>query len=1012
MKQKQKPFYWPLSILLSFELIASPLIPSYAMAEEHIPKEDKKPEESNFNKVMEGTSAVLKAAGDAYNSVMSAQNLNSPNPALANDLRALQQQMTPIPDKYFNAQKLMQIPGLGNYLALNGINPAALNCTTLPTTLTEARGNSCEYGVNPSAGLPQQQIGEMLTYSQKYSEVSKLYKNYSIDSNTDGQAFGVGCMNNAMMILNGFFKYRIDELDKLVTNFEAMQDQFKKASRADLDAIEEAVAVLEGNSEMASKVRSKKPDLFNFGKRFNNPACNSMFPTEGLNTIGREGGLNKINSDIKGLLTNKKGKYSGESYSKSHNGVIEDINSLANKVSKQYELNFPILSQNPSNYNSFLTNVPNLVSSPNGMNKALSRDVFSDVQTKFNEKYLKLNEQKLTVLDELSNNGVDGKIATNLLGNTTSKNFDSEVSTIEKQLKNKCLENTLSDINRDNIMKKMYDPNASSHANKFASNFIKDKLNRILDDKNSSLEKKMAELQSLENQNGGRYYIKMENRYEVQTLDSQGNPVTKVMDATPRTPSSFFIDIVQNCQAQFKSNKLNNKLTGSAAIQKLRDLNSQFKSLAKEQALDIKNEIRKKMIECTSPEIANNTVAGSCTPDLFDTSSPGFCANAALSCSKNMQACSKQAETYTNQIKNERTARVNNYKALVEKNKLDVIKIFDSALSRYMQEGEMMRGMFGAGFSSPAGISREVPEGNKYLNEFKAATGKSIDGQLLLEDPEKFIGMFKGNINKLKASVKKQQDQILGGESVGQSRGLLAQHIEKTKANYKTVVSEADKISGQCKKSYTAALQQSGKQQEEYAKKMSELGEKRDEFCNLYGMARTNPQAVCGEVQGELIKDSLKGVGTLSPNEQAKAREEIYNLSKYCNQYGNHSESSSNNPDEAWSICENSPPDKIKGRCDRLKVLSNECDIVVKGNENTPSTTMDQCISLQEQIVSIYYGNSRRSTSGEVEPLSAPTSSYCASGVSSIRTEENGFSKGLNTFSNEFKKAMATGVTR
>src|SRR5690606_10045062 len=156
------------------------------------------------------------------------------------------------------------------------------------------------------------------------------------------------------------------------TNLEAMQDQFKKASRSDLDAIEEATAVLDGNSPLADKVRSKKPDLFDFQKRFNNPACNSMFAGEEINGKGREGGLNQITADLKKTMSTKVGKFSGESYTKNHASVLEDLEGLADKVSKQLELNFSTLSKDPASYGRFLQDLPDLVSSPNGTNRALS----------------------------------------------------------------------------------------------------------------------------------------------------------------------------------------------------------------------------------------------------------------------------------------------------------------------------------------------------------------------------------------------------------------------------------------------------------------------------------------------------------------------------------------------------------------------------------------------------------------------------------------------------------------
>jgi hypothetical protein len=238
-----------LAVTLSLELMLAPIIPAvHADAELPAPTTNK-----SKSSVAETVNASINAVGTIMNSVIQAGSPMSPQ--MAGDMVKLRDQLTPQPDKYFNPQKLLQIPGLANYLALNNINPNMLNCPTLPTTLHEARPEVCRIGITNDKGLhQQQQLDQMFTYYNQYFQIEKAYKNYSADSNTEGQPFGIGCMNNAMNILNGFFKYRLDELDKLTTNLEAMQNQFREASRSDLDALEDAVAVLEGDSAMADKV--------------------------------------------------------------------------------------------------------------------------------------------------------------------------------------------------------------------------------------------------------------------------------------------------------------------------------------------------------------------------------------------------------------------------------------------------------------------------------------------------------------------------------------------------------------------------------------------------------------------------------------------------------------------------------------------------------------------------------------------------------------------------------------
>src|SRR5690606_251632 len=137
-------------------------------------------------------------------------------------------------DKYFNPQTLSRIPGLMEYLALNNINPNSLVCKTLPTTLHEAKNEVCRIGVTTDRGAhPQAQLNEMFTYYNQYTQINKMYRNYTADSNVGGQMFGVGCMKNAMQVLNGFFQYRVNELNELVTNIEALNNQFKEASKTD-----------------------------------------------------------------------------------------------------------------------------------------------------------------------------------------------------------------------------------------------------------------------------------------------------------------------------------------------------------------------------------------------------------------------------------------------------------------------------------------------------------------------------------------------------------------------------------------------------------------------------------------------------------------------------------------------------------------------------------------------------------------------------------------------------------
>ena len=997
---KHKSYARLLAVVISFELIVTPVISNVA---------------SGAN-----TADIIGAGLSSIGTIWNQLNQGKQPPQMTFDMQQLKQQQNPQPDKYFTAQKLFQIPGLANYLALNKINPSMLECRTLPTTLFELKAEVCRIGVTNDKGMsPEAQQSQMFTYYNEYFQISKLYKNFQSESNSGGQMFGIGCMSNAMNILNGFFKFRIDELDKLVTNLEAIQSKFAKNSEADLMAIKEAVAVLDGESEFADEVKQTKPNLFDYGKRFNNKACLSMFTDTTMNEKGRSGGLNKINADLEQALDTKVGKYSGRSYydpnsnPTAHTSVVADIESLAGKISKQMELNFSSLSKDPSSYGRFLSELPDLVSSPLGINRAISPDLFSDVRTKFNERYIKLNEEKITILNELNGAGISGDAATTLLGNPAALNFESEVVTIENKLKNKCFE---SSFNRDTLMSKIYDPNASNHANKSASNYLKVELKRILDDKNSSLKKKMADLEALEKiENAGRYYLKMENKYEVKKLGDQGNLQTTTRNPSDQiSPVLFLIDHIENCDTQFKANKLDNKITGAAAIQKLRQLNQDYKTLAKAQSADIGKEVRNRLIHCASPEEANNSVAGSCTPDRFNISSPGFCANAALSCSKNMQECSKQSKGFVKEIKDQKTARVNNYKSMLEKNKQDVIKIFDSALTRYMKDGEQLRGLFGAGFSSPVNIQREVPEGQRYLPQFAQATSKSIDGRLLLENPEKYVEMFKGNIALLKDSVKKQQDQILGGDSTGQGKntpGLLAQHIKKTENDYKKVSQEADRISSECQNQHDSSVKQAEaqrtKQAEDIGKTNQELGEKLPRFCRKFETARTNPGPACNGQMDDLISAAIKAANMSGSRD--KDLKAITEFEELCGSMSNGESNTSNSnsiPRYDWqNLCERLGKEngvyKNQSCVEMAKKSSKECQpIATADGKGSISPCEFDLRNITDSHTALERGTS------QVTSVTSSSPSFCSSADSSGR---GGATKNMmQTFTDEFLKGISS----
>jgi len=377
------------------------------------------------------------------------------------------------------------------------IYPALLDCKTLPATMFEAKNDACRLGritTTVPGVTQQQQLDEMFAYSTQYQQIDKLYRNFSAESNQAGQTFGIGCMKNAKKILDGFFAYRLTELDALVTKMEKINNDFIRASRTDLDALEEDVAVLYGgDSEIVNKVKTRRPDLFDYAKQFNNPACTSIMTANDFGKTGKESGLMSINNDLKDTLTKKVGPngYSGESYANANADVIKDINAMADKVGTQMQLQFTTIAGKDGGYTQVLGSIKNL-SSSQGLNNLITPDFLSDAQTKFTEQDQKLKSQMKMVVSELGN---QANFDYSSVTNPQSVAFENDLATVEKGIKNQCLHKS---VDTDELLGRIYDPSASKFANKNTANFLKTKLKNILDNDKTTFETKMAELQSLE----------------------------------------------------------------------------------------------------------------------------------------------------------------------------------------------------------------------------------------------------------------------------------------------------------------------------------------------------------------------------------------------------------------------------------------------------------------------------------------------------------------------------------
>ncbi len=978
MKNKKLPSIIALSICL--ELVMAP-VPALAQ---------------NTNSGQSKTQVIMNAVNfgtDFYNNIRGAQAPQAMPAYVATDMAAFKNQITPAADKYFTLQNMQRIPGLMEYIAkknqdaaLTGgkqINPLALNCQTLPTTLHESDTEVCRNRkVNGLAGDPRMQADEAFAYYNQYEQIDKAYQNYSVKSNVGGQVYGVGCMEDAMDVLNGFFAYRLEQMDTMVAEMEKATANFVEQSEMDLKAIRESTAILNGEgSRFATEF--KGTDIFNYGKRFNNPACNSIIANNDMDKFGKEnGGLSAIEKKLKGdfSATAAGSKYSPESYIKNHADVVNDIKKMADKVSEQVNLNFSSIANDNAAYGQFLDGLNGSVSSESGAHSGLNRSFFGDIQTKFGKSRKKLDDQTRMLDSEL---GGKGNKVLNLLSNVDSDEaFDAEIGSLQNDIKNECINKS----GIDTALARLYDPTLSKQANKHTSSQMSKRIRAIMEDPKISPEKKLVELQALENSSGGRFEMKMDADYEVQILDQDNKLVKKTVNAAGKvTPGGFFSDVIKNCESQFQVNKLNNKYSAKEAIKILRSIKKDYQKVAEQHSKDIKDEIVKKMVECNGNAAAqSSTVEASCSPEKLNMANPGFCAKAAFSCSKNMQQCTEKASKFVKEIKDDRLKRTTNYNNNVEANRKQLVGMFDRTLVKYMKEAESLRGMFGAGFEAPNRIVRDIKDGTQFDTAFSNEKGDPLE----IKDPKQYLEMVKANMMNLRGKVLEQQKGIVGSDSI------LQKHIAQTKENYQQqILSKTKKMANDCLEAYNSYGKMVQDQTMASDKTQGEMGEKNGELCSIYtSVMSKNPDSACDTFENvgkDALKASRKAGGNAAEIEMA-----IEQMSEKC-------AGRIKDGDSALKICTSGPPTEFKNYFNiKFKELNQKkvdvdywtmaCAVATSGDD--PNLICKQEVTeVTETVAKVNANDTKAKEEAETEKEGKDGKSGCKATVSKkVEASKNG----------------------
>lgn len=846
-----------LTLSLSLQFILAPIAP--AMAEE---KENKKDFANTANKVLNIGTGLMQSAG------INTMGIGGGNMGVySNDLNMLEQQKLPVQDpEVFNSALLRaKIPGLSQYLAAH---PANLDCAVL-NPLNVVEPDICDpsgTGIPADPRVASMYIGQANQFKTHFKDIKLLYS----DSSKEFQG-AKACMSKATNVLENFFNDKLSELDKLNNELSRMSAEFIKGSKDEKSEIALATEVLDGkDTKLAYDIDAafREKEMKNLQKEFGNAACTSLegFKAEDVFNKGLRGSQTELNKNLD--LKSPNG-LNGASFTSKYGEVVADINKVANGAATFVKTKFGEGGMGQNSLANLLAGVPGQTSSNFGINNLIKSTEYSELNTSLNNDVLPLNKLQSTAQSELASfKSLDPEVLQKLADPNVA-NFDDLLDSMTNRMKQECLNRALSASNSslDYIKSKSYDPTKSKEANANSSYIFDTNIKNILTQENTSPEEKLALLKAAKKDE--RRVVRQASWFNTTVLGSDGTKSEKTVAKGNIAASDFYAEVINNCDAQFKSNRLKSSMTGQSAINTLKSLRSQYTKMANAQAEKLKQAITKRLINCESSDIANSTQAGSCSPARFDTSKASFCAAAANSCSTNMQACTAQTKQKVETLEKARTEKVQNYNKLVTNHVAALKTLYEKSQSLYEGQIKAMQG----GFPALGVASFSVPEGIDSDPKTTKLAGFS-DHDVFLEDPAAAFAAFKKNVSLLKGEVTKYQTALMKG---------VKDYSNKKVALYSSVSSDAAQMESNCTAAIAGFNGNMNKKGEADLKLLSEFGEKLPEFCDRFGTAHDRPDIACQGNTADLVKSALLASNKLGSSAAASAAMEFQ---KVCRSYG------------------------------------------------------------------------------------------------------------------------------
>lgn len=832
-----------LNQFINFTLITQLMLPQYVFAQTAsggttpASTEKKQSGADVFANIMQGTTQIA-------NNILNTMRQQYSQAEAQNQLRQLTSQMNP------------------HVCPVNGqpapcVSEIFPECNILNTRPNFTEPSVCINGIDPNDLTSSAKAGQALGFYEHYTQMENSYKNFMLSTNNTSN-LGIGCLNSRAEELGRKLQQREKEIDNLINKMQKTQDDFKKQAERERAKIEDAQALLLGDSFKGGKPTLEKNSV-RFDNAFNDPACRSMMDGENLQKLGKSKGLKGIQTSVSETVNKKPQGSNGFS-------AAEYTPSTAQAVERQLDQITRFLAGEVNREGvSGINNDKMSVGSAFGLNGS---GALKDVITQERQKAEQKQKDFGTKIE-----GFAPGIPTDLRSAALdpNKNIDQQIKIFERRSKNECLlkkQPNISSLISGGLA--IVNPSGSDAANRSADNAYANFVRKTLEREELTIEEKMNLIAAQESKDGNSLY-----RVDTQTSAIMNDTSLKV--TSKLSPANFVKLHIENCQAQYDNNVNEAGFSNRQVAENLKKVSNEVKAFRSTLASNLVNQINDRVKNCSDSYQANATGVAVCSENSFATASPDFCLKRANSCATNMRQCLDKANKQVQQVTEKRDQAVAQYSANIEKNEADLRKIYEQV--------EALTAIDGINISAKLKQSLTLPTENLkfHINKEDRKFVKNLE-DLEIVNPDQYFDMMKENLLSLKDEIKKQnvavmkgtQDSNLTPGSAAQS-GVLG-HIANINENMTKAIAEIQDYKNKCQAAFQAFMQGQRQSTADRMRQQQESDKEKGEYCSRMQAVGTMPGC---ESADEF--DELSSIGARLGD--ANAARNLRGFSKTCKKF-------------------------------------------------------------------------------------------------------------------------------